>query len=115
MTPMFALVSKLSRSRKAQTIEPSMPAARAAAIDTLEDRRLYAVSPVGPLSFSFGESQGGTMAVQLPAVQKGTTVSNDLGPDNVQKGTTASSAPRLLLPAVQQPGETNIIAVLIAL
>jgi hypothetical protein len=68
---MFSLLSKLSRSRKAQTIEQSMPAARGASIETLEDRRLYSVSSGGDLSsFSWGATNAGTCGVRLPAVQQ---------------------------------------------
>jgi hypothetical protein len=82
---MFALLSRLSRSRKVQTCESTMPA-RAASVETLEDRRLYSVSSGGDLSFSWGESQTGT-----------------------------STNPRLLVPAVKPSGQTNIIAVLVGM
>ena len=67
---MFAMLSKLSRSRRADTNERPA-AARTASIETLEDRRLYSVSSgIEVSSFSWGATQlGSGVQAQLPAVQ----------------------------------------------
>ena len=71
ITPTFALLSSLSRSRKPLTNGQTFCAPRAASVETLEDRRLYSVSTGGEVSsFSWGMNQTGTYGVQLPAVQK---------------------------------------------
>jgi hypothetical protein len=81
---MIALLSKLSRFRRAHA-RARAAAARTASLETLEDRRLYSVSPASDVaSFSWGVNQ------------------------------TAAS-PQLQVPAVQHTGGANIIGVLIAL
>jgi hypothetical protein len=61
---MFSLLSKLSRSRNSVSNDRTIPskriAARVAAVEALEDRRLHSVSPGGEVSsFSWGVSQTG--------------------------------------------------------
>ena len=91
---MFALLSRLSPSRKAPSSEQTMPAPRAASIETLEDRRLHSVSPAGEAtSFSWGESQTGTSV----------------------SATLNKASPKLMLASVQQPEQSQIIAILIGL
>jgi hypothetical protein len=86
---MFSLLSKLSQSRKVQAIPQT--ASRAASVETLEDRRLYSVSSGGEVaSFSWGESNSGATSATLD-----------------------KASPKLM--TVPPTGETNIIAVLIAL
>jgi hypothetical protein len=88
---MFALLSKLSRSHKAASSEQPVPAARAASAETLEDRRLYSASSGGDVaSFSWGESNSGTMSATLD-----------------------KASPKLTLAAAQHTGGANIIAILI--
>ena len=84
---MFArLTQRLRTTRTHATTPVTAPAsARGPMLETLEDRQLYSVSPLG----------------QLPAVQQPTAVERHL--------------PAVQLPAVQQPGSTNIIAILIGL
>jgi hypothetical protein len=82
---MFPLLPKLSRSRKHESSERPLPAPRAACIETLEDRRLHSV----------------TAGAEVSSWSWGVS--------------QTSAAPRLLLPAVQQTGGTNIIAVLIGM
>jgi len=71
--------------RSARSTATTAAPTRGAMLETLEDRQLYSVSPLG----------------QLSAVQQPTAVERQL--------------PVVQLPAVQQPGSTNIIAILIGL
>jgi hypothetical protein len=71
--------------RSARSTATTAAPIRGAMLETLEDRQLYSVSPLG----------------QLPAVQQPTAVERQL--------------PAVQLPAVQQPGSSNIIAILIGL
>jgi hypothetical protein len=66
---MFALISKLSASRKADSKRAVVRPRRVAMVEMLEDRRLHSVSPGGGdvSSYSWGLSQTGTSGYQQPA------------------------------------------------
>ena len=100
---MFSLISKLSRSRKAQACEPTEPAARAALVETLEDRRLNSASPVGIASFSWGATM---------AAAKATPILFAAAESGEESGTVAvnKASPKLFLSVRKAGGEQQNVS-----
>ena len=68
---MFALISKIVRTRHSKPAIPTPAAARGAMLEPLEGRQLYSVSPLGQLpAVQQPTAVERLPAVQLPAVQQ---------------------------------------------
>jgi hypothetical protein len=119
---MFSLISRLSRSRKAQACEPSSSAARVSLVEALEDRRLNSASPLGAASFSWGSTQLPALAAEpggessIIAVNKASPqlflAARKAGGEQQELSSDRKATPILFLTASKAGGEASIIAVL---
>ena len=68
---MFNLLNRFNRSRRtgSTTARPAPSQPRRAAIEPLEGRQLYSVSPVAPTSFSLGASNPQAVSLGVPPAQ----------------------------------------------
>ena len=118
---MFSLISRLSRSRKAQACEPSSPAVRVSLVEALEDRRLNSASPVDAASFSWGSTQQPALVAEpggeadIIAVNKASPklfLSARKAGGESENFAARKATPILFLTARKAGGEASIIAVL---